>query len=138
MFDSISRILLFSTWLYVVNDGQFSSTKTVIAYYSTLLVLLVFNSILNKQNDYTSARNWIGKEESKTFPWIDDCFIIEIFFNSTSSVLSYNNFDFGPIFSKQKSNGMDSDGQRHEPTFFKQTFYWLLFTVLNLGYSNLC
>ena len=61
MFDSISRILLFSTWLYVINDGQFSSTKTVIAYYSTLMVLLIFNTIINKQKDYTTARTWIGK-----------------------------------------------------------------------------
>ena len=61
MFDSISRILLFSTWLYVINDGQFSSTKTVIAYYSTLVVLLVFNTIFTKQKDYTTARTWIGK-----------------------------------------------------------------------------
>ena len=61
MFDSISRILLFSTWLYVINDGQFSSTKTVIAYYSTLMVLFVFNAVLNKQSDYTSVRTWIGK-----------------------------------------------------------------------------
>ena len=60
MFDSISRILLFSTWLYVMNDGQFSSSKTVIAYYSTLTVLLVFNTIFSKHKDFTSARTWIG------------------------------------------------------------------------------
>ena len=63
MFDSISRIILFSTWLYVVNDGQFSSTKTVIAYYSTFSVLFIFNSIFNKQQDFTIARTWIGKIE---------------------------------------------------------------------------
>ena len=61
MFDSISRIVLFSTWLYVINDGQFSSTKTLIAYYSTLMVLLIFNTIFNKQKDFTTARTWIGK-----------------------------------------------------------------------------
>ena len=60
MFDSISRILLFSTWLYVINDGQFSSTKTVIAYYSTLMVLLIFNTLFNKQ-DHSATRTWIGK-----------------------------------------------------------------------------
>ena len=60
MFDSISRILLFSTWLYVINDGQFSSTKTVIAYYSTFILLFIFNAIINKHRDYKSARNWIG------------------------------------------------------------------------------
>ena len=61
MLDSISRILLYSTWLYVINDGQFSSTKTVIAYYSTLTVLFVFNAVINKYDDYTKARTWIGK-----------------------------------------------------------------------------
>ena len=60
MFDSISRILLFSTWLYVINDGQFSSTKTLIAYYSTLMVLLIFNTLFNKQ-DHSATRTWIGK-----------------------------------------------------------------------------
>ena len=61
MFDSVSRILLFSTWLYVINEGQFSSSKTIIAYYLTLLYLLIFNTIFNKQKDYTSARTWIGR-----------------------------------------------------------------------------
>ena len=62
MFDSISRILLFSTWLYVINNGQFSSTKTVIAYYSTFTLLFIVNTIFNKQKDYTSARTWIGSQ----------------------------------------------------------------------------
>ena len=61
LFDSISRILLFATWLYVINDGQFSSTKTVIAYYSTFTLLFIFNAIFNKQKDYTSSRTWIGR-----------------------------------------------------------------------------
>ena len=73
MFDSISRILLYSTWLYVINDGQFSSTKTVIAYYSTLTLLLIFNAIINKQKDYTSARTWIGKQHFY-------CFRLSIFY----------------------------------------------------------
>ena len=68
MFDSISRILLFSTWLYVINDGQFSSTKTVIAYYSTFILLFIFNAILNKHRDYKSARNWIGRQHF--FFWV--------------------------------------------------------------------
>ena len=62
MFDSISRILLFSTWLYVINDGQFSSSKTVIAYYFTLFLLFIFNTIFSKQKDYKTARTWIGRQ----------------------------------------------------------------------------
>ena len=79
MFDSISRILLYSTWLYVINDGQFSSTKTVIAYYSTLTLLLIFNAIINKQKDYTSARTWIGKQHFC-------CFRLSIFGSDRTSV----------------------------------------------------
>ena len=57
--------------------------------------------------------------------------ILEIFFNSTSSVLSYNNFDFGQIFTNRKSN---SGENQHESTFFKQAVYFILFTLLNFGY----
>ena len=61
--------------------------------------------------------------------------LLEIFFNSTSSVLSYNNFDFGQIFSKdnQKPNLKNLGKERHEPTLFKQVFYFLLFTAMNTG-----
>ena len=74
MFDSISRIILFSTWLYVVNDGQFSSTKTVIAYYSTFSVLFIFNCIFNKQQDFTKARTWIGNIELESWKKYVDIF----------------------------------------------------------------
>ena len=59
-FDCVSRILLFSTWLYVVNDGQFSSAKTVLAFYSTFLLLVIFNTVLNKSGEYRSAKTWTG------------------------------------------------------------------------------
>ena len=59
--DCLSRILLFSTWLYVINDGEFSSTKTVIAYLSTFFVLFIYNTILNKSKNYNTAITWIGE-----------------------------------------------------------------------------
>ena len=60
-FDCISRIVLFSTWLYVVNEGQFSSAKTAFAYYSTFMVMILFNTICNNSKKYCSSNNWIGK-----------------------------------------------------------------------------
>ena len=60
-FDCVSRILLFSTWLYVANDGQFSSAKTVLAFYTTFLLLVVFNTVFNKTGEYCSAKTWTGK-----------------------------------------------------------------------------
>ena len=58
--DCVARITLFSTFLYVLNEGQFSSAKTVIAYYSTFLVLLVFNAMFNKREKQWTRRNMIG------------------------------------------------------------------------------
>ena len=46
--DAVSRILLFSTWLYVINSGQFSSWITVTAYYVTFVILLIFNIEANQ------------------------------------------------------------------------------------------
>ena len=64
-FDCVSRILLFSTWLYVVNDGQFSSAKTVLAFYSTFLLLVIFNTVLNKSGEYRTAKIWTGKIDNQ-------------------------------------------------------------------------
>ena len=108
--------------------------------------------------------------------YLKNIFVIflEIFFNSTSSVLSYNNFDLGQIFDNEKKkkkpniptkdprtdilyeivadisaaqeqkqqqknfnksvNIQESRELQHESTFFKQALYFLLFTILNLGY----
>ena len=40
------------------------------------------------------------------------------------------------MFSKKQSNKNEGE-QQHESTFVKQTLYFLLFTVLNLGYEYL-
>ena len=58
--DCVARIVLFSTWLYVQNEGQFSSTKTVIAYYSTLMVLVLFNAYFTKSKKNVTRRNMTG------------------------------------------------------------------------------
>ena len=49
-----------------------------------------------------------------------------------SSVLSYNQFDFGPIF-KQKAKE-EKKREATQPSFMKQMIYFILFMVLNLGF----
>ena len=61
--DCIARILLFSTWLYVHNEGQFSSARTVIAYYATFFVLFLLNSICNKSKIWWTRRNVTGNQQ---------------------------------------------------------------------------
>ena len=58
--DCVARIVLFSTWLYVQNEGQFSSARTVIAYYSTFMVLVLFNIFCNKSEKTWTRRNMTG------------------------------------------------------------------------------
>ena len=57
----------------------------------------------------------------------------EIVLNSFSSVLSYNNFDFEPIFTRKREKSKAQRKVRHEPTVVKQTIYFMIMTFLNLG-----
>ena len=60
--DCVARIVLFSTWLYVQNEGQFSSAKTVIAYYATFMVLLIFNAFFTKHTKNVTRTNMTGNK----------------------------------------------------------------------------
>ena len=52
--DCLAMILLFSSWLYVTNDGHFSTWSTLNAFY-TFVVMFIFNTIFNT----TVARTYI-------------------------------------------------------------------------------
>ena len=60
VFDSASRIVLFSSWLYVYNDGQFSTWIVLIAYYVVVFLLFIFNVIFNDTKEFSSLTYWIG------------------------------------------------------------------------------
>ena len=62
--DCVARIALFSTWLYVQNEGQFSSVRTVIAYYSTFMLLVLFNGLCSKSKTTLTRRNMTGSQKS--------------------------------------------------------------------------
>ena len=131
--DCVARIVLFSTWLYVQNEGQFSSARTVIAYYSTFMVLLFFNAFFTKSKKNVTRRNMTGTK-SKIFSRKLECLFSEVTLNSMSSVLSYNQFDFGPIFKNGEKAKEEKRGEKHQPSFVKQMIYFMLFTMLNQGY----
>ena len=63
VFDSVSRLLIYSTFMFVVNEGQFSTLMTVKAYYATFSVLVIFNTIINSNEQYSSAKTWIGQSK---------------------------------------------------------------------------
>ena len=57
---AVSRVLLFSIWLYVFNNGQFSSVLTLIAYYTLVLMLIVFHTVCNKKKPVLSFPFCLG------------------------------------------------------------------------------
>ena len=61
IFDSVSRILIFGIWMFVINKGQFSTTYTVIGYYAAVMALVVFNLCFSWDRQILSSRFWIGK-----------------------------------------------------------------------------
>ena len=129
IFDCTSRILLFATFMFVVNDGQFSTMLTVKAYYTTVAILMAFNIYINDNKSYFSARAWIGTHKTIIF-LSKNVSLLEILLNSFSSVLSYNQFDLEPIFTTKKAL---HKRVRHEPTMVKQGIYFLIMTFLYLG-----
>ena len=133
IFDCTSRILLFATFMFVVNDGQFSTMLTVKVYYTTVAVLMAFNIVINDNETYCSARTGIGEHQTIVYfrAKMFLVLLLEILLNSFSSVLSYNQFDLEPIFTKK--NALQKR-VRHEPTMVKQGIYFLIMTTLNLGY----
>ena len=60
IFATISRVTLFSAWLYVTNEGKFSSLKTLMGYYSIVLALVIFHLIFNNKRPSYSSAYYIG------------------------------------------------------------------------------
>ena len=58
--DSVAKILLFSCWIYVINNGEFSSVYTLAAYYTVFGVLAIFNILTNNSRDFHRGKFWIG------------------------------------------------------------------------------
>ena len=67
--DCIARITLFSVFMYVQNEGQFSTRMTLIAYYSVFVLLMIFNCWINKNKNFWSAKNLLGM-----FPFLKQTF----------------------------------------------------------------
>ena len=131
--DVLSRILIFSAWMYSDNDGQFSTKRTVGFFYGTFILLLLFNSIFNKYNDLEPNMNWIGKKLSHIR--IAFCFIVilGILLNSLNSVLSFNDLDFTTTL-KMKDVGKDvKKNHWHESGFVKQALYFWIIFFINIG-----
>ena len=105
--DILSRILIFSAWMYTDNNGQFSTLRTLIFYYGLFLLLTAFNVVINRDD------NWISK-------------II-----SYVCLKSDTNFDFSTILKKQTAH--KESEWKHESSLVKQTIYFIIIFLVNIG-----
>ena len=125
----ISRILIFSSWLFVRFEGNFHPIATMSAFYITFLIMVVFNIIFNKSKlaDMRTFPYWIGRYfELKSHD--NQINITEIVLNSYSSVLHFNHFDYQAMLDEEKKKNKKS----HEPTLIRQIIYFLIFFILFL------
>ena len=86
--DCTSRILLFATFMFVVNEGQFSTMMTVKAYYTTVTVIMAYNIVFNDNETYCSARTWIGGYQTIIF--FRATLFLVLFFRNTVELVQFS------------------------------------------------
>ena len=121
----VSRVLIFSSWMFVTLGGNFHPTATISAFYLTVLIMIIFNIVFNKSRDICTFKYWIGKHKLK---WFLKMFkmsnFLDVVMNSYSCVLNYNNIDYQAMLDKEKNKKF------HESTLIRQFLYFLIFFLL--------
>ena len=60
--ESLSKVLIASTCLYVVNDGKFDAIMTIVGFYAFVAIMAVFNGIFSRRS-LKSPESFIGKNK---------------------------------------------------------------------------
>ena len=126
----VSRVLIFSSWMFVTFDGNFHPTATISAFYFTLLIMIIFNIVFNKSADILTFKYWIGKHElkfNKNFK--SNPVFLDIVMNSYSCVLNYNQIDYQALLDEEKKKKKTY----HESTMIRQIAYFLIFFIMFFG-----
>ena len=58
--ESLGKVIIFSTFLYINNNGQFDAIQTIVGFYSMVLVMIIYNGIFSRHH-LGSPENVIGK-----------------------------------------------------------------------------
>ena len=59
--DCVARITIFAAWMYVSNDGKFSTIYAVLGYYTLWVILVIFNMVLTEKENQFSLTYFVGK-----------------------------------------------------------------------------
>ena len=58
--ESLGKVIIFSTFLYISNGGKFDAVQTIVGFYSMVGVMIIFNGIFSRRN-LCSPESAIGK-----------------------------------------------------------------------------
>ena len=58
--ESLSKVLIASTCIYVANEGRFDAIQTILGFYTFVLVMALFHGILSRSKLW-SPESFIGK-----------------------------------------------------------------------------
>jgi len=114
-FEATSRIIIFSCCLYVTNEGQFSSLKTLGFFYLKLAILMIFHFIFNRTAIF-SVENLIG-----------------IILNAYNSIITFTSMNYVAIFQNiRKGHVSRRNEDYHESSLIKQLAYNIIILITYL------
>ena len=61
LLDLVSRVLIFFIFMILDNNGEFSPWRTLISYYTTVGIMVIFNMVFNDRRNFYSAKYWLGE-----------------------------------------------------------------------------
>ena len=124
--DSCGRLIVFSTCMYYIGSGNFSTLYTLLWFYSMVATLIVFYSIFNEDRIF-SIGNIIGDDNSCWFKTNLIPFFQGICLNSYASVITFSNWDVPDMLEViVKGKGARKKKKLHQASITKQFVYNVL------------
>ena len=62
--ESLGKVIIFSTFLYINNSGHFDAVQTIVGFYSMVVVMIILNGFFSRKN-LCSPESVIGKKQAK-------------------------------------------------------------------------
>ena len=132
-FESLSKVLMASTCIYVANEGRFDALQTIIGFYACVFLMIVFNMIFTRR-PLSSPESWIGKKKCKKGQKLIKITIQGVTLNSFSSVATFTNMNFHSMFDRVAHGHVKEENEAyHESTLVKQIVYNIIMICTYLG-----
>ena len=131
VFEANARIIIFSCFLYVINEGHFSPIIATGSFYIMTAILIIFHSIFNRNRGFT-FENCVGKKKIIIYPVL--ICIQGIILNGFSSMITFTNMNYVAMFDMIKKGRVSRRNEDwHVSTMIKQLVYYLIIFIAYFG-----